>query len=1267
MFKVECEGCHAPYQVDERRVPPAGLKMRCPKCGTTFVVHQPAGVGGSALATTPVEREAPPRATLRESSAPPNEGSTSALPPLPAPPEPGRNKRTMLGVGLDALGGSGGGLPPIAAPPRPNVSKTRSTAGSFTPELDDVDLDLPQVAGPSSKPPKGAPSFDLDELPSPVQGGAKSSLPGGIPKPPAFILNQAGVTDDLDLPLPAADLPAPAADLPALGGVDLPAVGGGGLPAVAPPPLPTAATSPSTAPTALPTPASSLPTVQPGSLSLPTPSSGGDDFGEIDLSLVSPQSSAPPVGAPSSFGPPPIPPAPAAPPDPFDLASVAPPPPPPISGAPASSEPSVAGWGGADGGSVSGWGTNGGSVAGWGGDGSVLTETSVIATEGSVVTRQAGGGTAFGEVDLLGGVGTDVSVSTLFPTEDLKAPSSPPAPENLGAAPPFAAPVVPSALDNKPGAPVLLLPKRTSRRVQIVGAVVSLLLVGAGALELTSLGAFGRHAVMAVLNKEKYALLLSGTMASSRQAFANDTFADAKSMLAAIDKAHAENPRAPGLLAYGAFAGYMTELRFGRDSAIDAHAKHMLADVPFDETGRPIELAHPAQAAVQGQLPRARQLVEAVLHRDPNDIDALVLAGEIELLAKDDAKAVEAWKRAVEADQGTARTTFGLARALYAAGNVDEAAAQAEAALKHSPRHVGARILLARIAWAKSDEATAVRHLTEVISDESVSAGASNSERVDALTLLGHLHIARSRVTDAGKVLIEALKLDPKSGPALAGMGEVLFREGRYTDALARFEAGIQADPDGIASKIGVAKTRIALERLQDAKDMLRKLREAHPNDVQVAFWMGRAEELLGDKAAAEALYAEAIRLGGTRPEVVEPYIALSQLMAAEGRTAEAEAKLAEARRQLPGSSAIHKALGDMYLAAGRYEAARGELEAARQIDPDDLSALFKLGVTLRHMKRYDESAAMFDAVAAADKEYPGLALERGLLYEASNRTHEALEYYQQALAKAPDDPDLMLRVGSTEVAAGHAEQAVEILRKVLQKRPNSAEANHFLGRALLLKGANLAEALRYLTRATEIDPNRAEYHLYRGWAANEAGQPAVARDSLLRALALDKQLADAHWQFGVMLRKQGAVVDAIRHLQKALELRPTRYEAYAALAECYEERADWAEAEAAWRKAIQGDPNRAYWRYRLGKMLGPQRGLNELELAVQLEEQKAQREPWLSAAYFELAEAEFAAGKRGAAKDHYIQFLNLGRQDSPYRADALKRLSAMGVRYEQM
>ena len=34
MIKVACLSCAAPYDLDERRLPATGLKMRCPKCGS---------------------------------------------------------------------------------------------------------------------------------------------------------------------------------------------------------------------------------------------------------------------------------------------------------------------------------------------------------------------------------------------------------------------------------------------------------------------------------------------------------------------------------------------------------------------------------------------------------------------------------------------------------------------------------------------------------------------------------------------------------------------------------------------------------------------------------------------------------------------------------------------------------------------------------------------------------------------------------------------------------------------------------------------------------------------------------------------------------------------------------------------------------------------------------------------------------------------------------------------------------------------------------
>src|SRR6186997_2244121 len=96
MFKVECPGCKAPYQVDERRVPSSGLKMRCPKCGTSFHVDPPDD--GRRTGPSPVLGESPAQA--------PQAGAS----PRPAPRKPHPAATTIVGVAPSALG--------VPAPPK---------------------------------------------------------------------------------------------------------------------------------------------------------------------------------------------------------------------------------------------------------------------------------------------------------------------------------------------------------------------------------------------------------------------------------------------------------------------------------------------------------------------------------------------------------------------------------------------------------------------------------------------------------------------------------------------------------------------------------------------------------------------------------------------------------------------------------------------------------------------------------------------------------------------------------------------------------------------------------------------------------------------------------------------------------------------------------------------------------------------------------------------------------------------------------------------
>jgi tetratricopeptide (TPR) repeat protein len=370
--------------------------------------------------------------------------------------------------------------------------------------------------------------------------------------------------------------------------------------------------------------------------------------------------------------------------------------------------------------------------------------------------------------------------------------------------------------------------------------------------------------------------------------------------------------------------------------------------------------------------------------------------------------------------------------------------------------------------------------------------------------------------------------------------------------------------------------------------------------------------------------------------------------------------------------------VGEVNEAQGEYDAAITQYTASLAKDPKDVATHFRLAVVLRRIRKFDGAGAELDRVAAVDKDYPGLSLERGLLFEESGHVDQAIELFKAALAKAPDDADLQLRVGSAYVAIGRPDDALPMLRKVLDKRPTSAEAHHYIGRALMLKSpSDLPEALRYLKRAVDLDPNRAEFHVFLAWAANDS-QPAnleLARDEIDKALALDKLNPEAYWQRGVLEHMEGAVEDSVKDERRALELRPSRYEAHATLAQCYEDKNDDGTAMGEWSRAVAGDdaakgPDGAiphpFWRYRYGKLLleHGQAGAALAQLlpaATSAEKDTGQRPGWLGPLEFLTAEALRKSGRNKDAIEHYRRFLELAPVNSPDVADAqhyLKQLT---------
>jgi tetratricopeptide (TPR) repeat protein len=1145
--------------------------------------------------------------------APTSEDDDLPAIPVPRAPEAAPSFEFDLPAVVAPPASAEADLPAPARPRAPSFSDAIVPRQSAQHDLDlpaprgsSLELDLPDVGlarAPSAAPRSG--TFDLD-LPDVLEAGLPEPLGSTGSGKPARIASRPGLPAiSAELPSPAAaardfaaDLPMPAAGLPSLAA---------GLPVVAP---------------GLPVVAPGLPVRAPPRF--PEADTAGaaapSAFGELDLELERPN-----ARTSGTFGeielPPVMPSArPAAPSVPGISHALDPLEVDPFGEAPIPSAPA-------------------------------RRPASVPPESAGPVLRATGGGTSYGEVNLDGG---DAGVEVDAP---LVGSVAPPSEEDMefGALPQERLQPAATALGR--GMPEVKPKHRARWPLRVFGALLVVAVAGGSLTFVPALGPYGVYWIGDRLRAGEYARALDESTVATRRAFGRDVFPEARSALATLDAARAQAKRFEPLAAYLAFADASSELRFGRDAATHSQASVLLRDLRDPNTEH-ADQARAASLGVEGDATRALQQAQTLAQSRPTDVDLKVLVAELALRSGDARGAVAAWD-AVEKSEPSARAAYGTARAKYAAGDGSGAEAAAKLALSRNPGHFGAPLLIARLRTrAPGGDAEAITSVQALLKAPNA---ASPEELVLAQSLLGDIHLARGHIALAENAYASALKINPTSAPALVGLGEAQFQAGRFSEALARFEAASQTDPNDVRAQVGAAKSKLSLERIEDATRALAALEKAQPKDASVALWYGRALEAAGDRDRASAIYHTAIDAASPSTELVNVYVALATLQNERGQADDAQKTLVLAKKKLPESGPLHRALGHLALDQNRLPDAVSELKRALELDPEALGARFELGVALRRSQSYEAASKVFDDVVAVDRDHPGLALERGLIFEATGHAAEALKAYEAALAKSPNDPELMLRVGCGRVSAGQAAEAEELLRKVAALRPTSAETNYCLGRALLVE-EKIADAQRLFDRAIELDGRRAEYHLYAGWAANDAQNFAKADKELAAALAIDESLADAYWQRGMLRLVQGAVKDGLLDLMKALKLNPARSEAHAGLADAYDKLGRERDALAEWQKAVQAQPDNAAWHFRYGKLLVDHQlndaGRVELEKALASAAKAEQPPRWVWEAEYSLARA---LGNRPEAVSHWEQFLRLAPPEQAYRPEAKAALARLG------
>ena len=223
------------------------------------------------------------------------------------------------------------------------------------------------------------------------------------------------------------------------------------------------------------------------------------------------------------------------------------------------------------------------------------------------------------------------------------------------------------------------------------------------------------------------------------------------------------------------------------------------------------------------------------------------------------------------------------------------------------------------------------------------------------------------------------------------------------------------------------------------------------------------------------------------------------------------------------------------------------------------------------------------EGFAAIVKESPNFAegyLNLGLVREEQGRHGEAIANFQKALRLKPGLRGANLFMGIAEYRTNQLDAGLTALRKETVLAPKDANAWMWLGIVALEKGDG-GEATSALDKAAKLSPDNVDVLYHRGRA-----HLFVSKDSYARMFSADPK----SWRVRQILAEANADadrhVDAIAEYEAAIQLAPSEPRLHEELGTEYRTIGKMPEAEEAFRKELEIDPDNVVAQYKLGVLL---------------------------------------------------------------------------------
>ena len=442
---------------------------------------------------------------------------------------------------------------------------------------------------------------------------------------------------------------------------------------------------------------------------------------------------------------------------------------------------------------------------------------------------------------------------------------------------------------------------------------------------------------------------------------------------------------------------------------------------------------------LKDRLDDARKLNDEVVKAKPDDQDAQVYKGEIEIRSGRASDAVNTLQAVLKNDPDNAVAHYQQGLAFDQLGNTNRAEAEWRDAVRLRPDIVEAHRALAGVAIHRSDASALAQEADQII--------ALQPSAPDGYLLRAVADIDRKNYATADENIHRSLEKQPNNPGAYVQLGNLRMAQTQFADAQRAYQQALDQDPNSTDALGGVLNVDLVQKQPDRAIATAKTQLAIYPKNVGFHIMMGQLLlEQKKDLAGAEQEFKQASDLDKKNSEAM---VKLGLVQNLRGATDQALQTYLDGAKINPKEVAFYLLAGGIYEAKQDWDNAKQQYQKVLQIQPDNPLASNNLAyVMLEQGGNVEVAFAMAQTARRQLPHNPNSADTLGWAFYHKGVYTSAITQFKAALKKEPDNALFNYHLGLAYAKSGQAALARQQLDRVLKINPNFPDVDQ-LRRAL--------------------------------------------------------------------------------------------------------------------------------------------------------------------------------------------------------------------------